>query len=190
MRWWIRGSGPGNPIGQVGGGALVIGLALACAVLGARITPHDPLRYDVRSTLRGPSPAHLLGTDPLGRDVFSQVMAGARISMVVGGLSVLVGAVAGTAVGLVAGIAPGRGAGLLMRAMDALLVFPSLVLALAITAFLGVSLWNVVGALAVTFVPTFAILVRGEVLSLREREFITAGRALGSRHLRLMWRHL
>jgi ABC-type dipeptide/oligopeptide/nickel transport system permease subunit len=77
-----------------------------------------------------------------------------------------------------------------MRAMDALLVFPSLVLALAITAFLGVSLWNVIGALAVTFVPTFAILVRGEVLSLREREFITAARALGSRRLRVMWRHL
>ncbi len=77
-----------------------------------------------------------------------------------------------------------------MRAMDALLVFPSLVLALAITAFLGVSLWNVIGALAVTFVPTFAILVRGEVLSLREREFITAAGALGVGRLRIMWRHL
>jgi ABC-type dipeptide/oligopeptide/nickel transport system permease subunit len=103
---------------------------------------------------------------------------------------VLAGVLGGTAVGLVAGTAPGRAADLLMRAMDALLVFPSLVLALAITAFLGVSLWNVIGALAVTFVPTFAILVRGEVLSLREREFITAARALGSRRLRVMWRHL
>jgi ABC-type dipeptide/oligopeptide/nickel transport system permease subunit len=190
MRWWIRGSGPGKPIGQVGGGALVIGLALACAVLGARITPHDPLRYDARSTLKGPSPAHLLGTDPLGRDVLSQVIAGARISMVVGLLSVLGGMVAGTAVGLAAGTVPGRAADLLMRAIDALLVFPSLVLALAITALLGVSLWNVIGALALTFLPTFAILVRGEVLSLREREFITAATALGSRRLRIMWRHL
>jgi ABC-type dipeptide/oligopeptide/nickel transport system permease subunit len=96
----------------------------------------------------------------------------------------------GTAVGLLAGIARGRAAGLLMRAMDALLVFPSLVLALAITAFLGVGLWNVIVALAVTFVPTFAILVRGEVLSLREREFVTAAWALGSRRARVMWRHL
>ena len=117
-------------------------------------------------------------------------MAGARISMVVGVLSVLVGAGVGTAAGLAAGIAPGRPADLLMRAMDALLVFPSLVLALAITAFLGVSLWNVIGALAVTFIPTFAILVRGEVLSLREREFITAARALGARRRAIMWRHL
>ena len=74
--------------------------------------------------------------------------------------------------------------------MDALLVFPSLVLALAITAFLGVSLWNVIVALAVTFLPTFAILVRGEVLSLRERDFVTAAWALGSRRTRVMWRHL
>jgi peptide/nickel transport system permease protein len=171
-------------------GALVIGLALVCAALGARIAPHDPLRYDARQTLAAPAAGHWLGTDPLGRDVLSQVMVGARISMVVGVLSVLAGVLGGTAVGLVAGTAPGRAADLLMRAMDALLVFPSLVLALAITAFLGVSLWNVIGALAVTFVPTFAILVRGEVLSLREREFITAARALGSRRLRVMWRHL
>ncbi len=190
MGWWTPASGISKPAAQVGMGALLIGMALVCAALGTRITPHDPLRYDARSTLKGPSPAHFLGTDPLGRDVLSQVMAGARISMVVGVLSVLVGMVAGTAVGLVAGTAPGRGAGLLMRAMDALLVFPSLVLALAITAFLGVSLWNVIGALAVTFVPTFAILVRGEVLSLREREFITAAWALGSRRRRIMWRHL
>jgi peptide/nickel transport system permease protein len=190
MGWWTRGFAIGRPGAPIGLGGLVIGAALVCAALGVRITPHDPARYDARSTLSRPGPAHLLGTDPLGRDVLSQVMVGARISMVVGLLSVLVGTVAGTAVGLVAGSAPGRAADLLMRAMDALLVFPSLVLALAITAFLGVSLWNVIGALAVTFVPTFAILVRGEVLSLREREFITAAWALGSRRLWIMWRHL
>jgi ABC-type dipeptide/oligopeptide/nickel transport system permease subunit len=110
--------------------------------------------------------------------------------MVVGVLSVLGGLVAGTTVGLVAGLITGRTAGLLMRVMDALLVFPSLILALAITALLGVSLWNVIGALAVTFVPTFAVLVRGEVLSLRERDFVAAARALGTRPGRVMWRHL
>ena len=96
--------------------------------------------------------------------MFSQIIGGARISMVVALLSVAVGMAVGTAIGLVAGLAPGRAAGVLMRAMDALLVFPSLVLALTITAFLGASLWNVIGALAVTFIPTFAFLVRGEVL--------------------------
>ena len=117
-------------------------------------------------------------------------MSGTRISMVVGGLSVAAGLVAGTAVGLVAGLAPGRGAGVLMRAMDALLVFPSLVLALTITALLGARLWNVIGALAVTFIPTFAILVRGEVLALSQREFVTAAWALGAARRRVMWRHL
>jgi ABC-type dipeptide/oligopeptide/nickel transport system permease subunit len=140
--------------------------------------------------VKPPSAGHWLGTDPLGRDVLSQIIGGARISIVVGVLSVLLGMAAGTAVGLVAGLAPGPGAGLLMRAMDALLVFPSLVLALTITAFLGASLWNVIGALAVTFVPTFAILVRGEVLALSQREFVTAALALGAARRRVMWRHL
>ena len=175
---------------QIVAAAVVIGAALLCAVLGARLAPHDPLRYDARSTLRAPSRAHPLGTDPLGRDVLSQVITGARISMIAGVVSVMVGMAAGTVVGLMAGIARGRMAGLLMRTMDALLVFPSLVLALAITAFLGVSLWNVILALAVTFLPTFAILVRGEVLSLREREFVTAAWALGLDRARIMWRHL
>jgi peptide/nickel transport system permease protein len=168
----------------------VIALALACAALGARLAPHDPLRYDPRDVLAGPSRDHVLGTDPLGRDVFSQIIGGARISMVVGLASVAVGMAAGTAVGLVAGLAPGRAAGVLMRAMDALLVFPSLVLALTITAFLGATLWNVIAALAVTFLPTFAILVRGETLALGAREFVTAARGLGARRARIMWRHV
>jgi peptide/nickel transport system permease protein len=188
MRPWIPGSGISSPAAQVGVGALVIGVALVCALLGARLAPHDPLRYSPRNVLQGPSASHLLGTDPLGRDVFSQLIGGARISMVVGLLSVAAGMLAGTLVGLVAGLTPR--AGILMRAMDALLVFPSLVLALTITAFLGASLWNVIGALAVTFVPTFAILVRGEVLALSRREFVTAALALGAARRRLMWRHL
>ena len=190
MRWWTLASGITSQAAQVCGGAFMIAVALVCAVLGARIAPYDPMRYDPRSTLARPSAAHLLGTDPLGRDVLSQIIAGARISMVVGMLSVMAGMAVGTAVGLVAGSIRGRISDLLMRAMDALLVFPSLVLALAITAFLGVSLWNVIGALAVTFVPAFAILVRGEVLSLREREFVTAAGALGVGRMRIMWRHL
>jgi peptide/nickel transport system permease protein len=191
MRRWIRASGSVRPIAaRLALGVAVLGAATVCAVLGARIAPYDPVRYNPRDVLEAPSRAHLLGTDPLGRDVLSQIIGGARISMVVGLVSVLAGIGAGTAIGLVAGTQGGRAAELLMRAMDALLVFPSLVLALAITAFLGVSLWNVIGALAVTFVPTFALLIRGEVLSLREREFIAAARAQGAGSGRIMWRHL
>jgi len=168
----------------------VIALALLGAAFGRELAPHDPLKYNPRDVLARPSGEHWLGTDPLGRDVFSQIVGGARISMVVGLVSVAAGMAAGTAVGLVAGLAPGRTAGVLMRAMDALLVFPSLVLALTITAFLGASLWNVISALAVTFIPTFAILVRGEALALGAREFVTAARALGAARARIMWRHV
>ncbi len=190
MRRWIRAFASRKPALQVSVGAAAIGAAFVLAALGSRLTPYDPLRYNPREVLQGPSLAHLLGTDPLGRDVFSQIIGGTRISVVVGIISVLAGSGVGTAIGLIAGTLGGRLSDLLMRAMDALLVFPSLVLALAITAFLGVSLWNVIGALAVTFVPTFAILVRGEVLSLREREFVAGARALGARTGRVMWRHL
>jgi peptide/nickel transport system permease protein len=169
---------------------VIIGLALLCAAFGRQLAPYDPLRYNPRDTLASPSAQHLLGTDPLGRDVFSQIIGGARISMIVGLLSVAAGMAVGTAVGLVAGLVPGRASGVLMRGMDALLVFPSLVLALTITAFLGASLWNVIGALAVTFVPTFAFLVRGEVLTLATRDFVTAAQALGAARFRVMWRHL
>ena len=190
MRWWTRGSATSRHRARVGVGAAIVGAALACTLLGTRAAPYDPLRYSPREMLRRPSGAHVLGTDPLGRDVFSQIIGGARISMTVGVLSVIVGTALGTAIGLLAGTFRGSVAELLMRGMDALLVFPSLVLALTITAFLGVSLWNVIAALAVTFVPTFAILVRSEVLSLRERDFIAGAQALGNGRGRIMWRHL
>lgn len=190
MRPWIPGSVRGSPSAQLALGGTVVFLVLVCAVLGAAIAPHDPLRYNPRHVLSPPGGLFLLGTDPLGRDVLSQVIGGARISLLVGVVSVVAGMAAGTAVGLVAGMVGGRISGVLMRTMDAMLVFPSLVLALAITAFLGVSLWNVIGALAVTFVPTFAVLVRGEVLSLRERDFVAAARSMGAGSARVMCRHL
>ena len=190
MRSSTRVSGVSRLALQVGGGALVIGVAIVFAALGARAAPHDPLRYDTQRVLEGPSPRHLFGTDPLGRDVFSQIIVGTRLSLLVGVLSVLIGMAAGTAIGLVAGQVPGRAADLLMRAMDALLAFPSLVLVLAVTAFLGVGLVNVIGALAITVVPTFALLVRGDVLALSRQDFIMAALALGARQHRIMWRHL
>jgi peptide/nickel transport system permease protein len=190
MRSSIRGCGISKPGASLVSGMLVVAIALVCAAFGRQLAPYDPLRYNPREVLASPSAAHLLGTDPLGRDVFSQIIGGARVSMVVGLLSVAAGMVTGTAVGLVAGALQGRTAGLLMRAMDALLVFPSLVLALTVTAFLGASLWNVIGALAVTFVPTFAILVRGEVLALIAREFVMAAQGMGASGWRVMWRHL
>ena len=178
-----------RPAVQVGVGALVVGVAIVFAVLGP-LAPHDPLRYDVQRVLEGPSLRHPLGTDPLGRDVLSHIIVGTRLSLAVGVVSVLLGMAAGTVIGLVAGHVPGRGTDLLMRAMDALLAFPSLVLALAITAFLGVGLLNIIGALAITVVPTFALLVRGDVLALSRQDFVTSALALGAKRPRVMWRHL
>ncbi|HEV8306882.1 MAG TPA: ABC transporter permease [Methylomirabilota bacterium] len=189
MGSWIPGFASSKAGAEVALGAGIVAAAFLCAALGARMAPYDASRYSPRETLRPPSATHVLGTDPLGRDVFSQIIVGARISMVVGILSVVAGMAAGTALGLVAGTFRGAGPDLLMRVMDAFLVFPSLVLALAITAFLGVSLWNVIGALAITFIPSFALLVRGEVVSLREREFIAAAWAQGASAGRVMWRH-
>jgi ABC-type dipeptide/oligopeptide/nickel transport system permease subunit len=190
MRSSIRVSTISRPAVQVGAGALVVGVAIIFAVLGPRAAPHDPLQYDVQSVLEGPSLRHLLGTDPLGRDVLSHIIVGTRLSLAVGVVSVLLGMAAGTVIGLVAGHVPGRGADLLMRAMDALLAFPSLVLTLAITAFLGVGLFNIIGALAITVVPTFALLVRGDVLALSRLDFVTSALALGAPRRRVMWRHL
>src|SRR5918996_3147058 len=132
MGSWIPESVRVRGSAQLPLGGALIGAAVACAVLGGAIAPHDPLRYDPRHVLAAPSASYLLGTDPLGRDILSQVIGGARISMLVGVVSVMAGMAAGTAIGLVAGTLRGRVSGLLMRAMDAMLVFPSLVLALAI----------------------------------------------------------
>jgi ABC-type dipeptide/oligopeptide/nickel transport system permease subunit len=189
MRSSIRVSG-NRPAIQVTAGTVVVAVAIVCAVVGPRVAPHDPLQYDVHGVLMGPSLRHLLGTDPLGRDVFSQLIVGTRLSLAVGVLSVLIGMAVGTGIGLVAGHVPGRGTDLLMRAMDALLAFPSLVLALAVTAFLGVGLLNIISALAVTIVPTFALLVRGDVLALSKQDFVMSALALGAQRHRVMWRHL
>jgi ABC-type dipeptide/oligopeptide/nickel transport system permease subunit len=190
MRSSTRVSGISRPAVQVGAGALVVGVAIVFAVLGPRVAPHDPLGYDVQNVLQGPNVRHLLGTDPLGRDVLSQIITGTRLSLAVGVVSVLLGMAAGTLIGLVAGHVPGRASDLLMRAMDALLAFPSLVLALAVTAFLGVGLLNIIGALAITVVPTFALLVRGDVLALSRQDFVMSALALGAKRHRIMWRHL
>jgi ABC-type dipeptide/oligopeptide/nickel transport system permease subunit len=168
----------------------IVGGNILCALFAPYLVPYDPYTYNPRAVLLSPSLTHLLGTDPLGRDIFSQIIYGARISLSVGIISVAAGLVLGTGIGLVSGMRGGRVDNLLMRVMDALLVFPALVLALTITAFLGVSLWNAILALGVIFIPSYARLVRGQVLSLREREFIISAKALGARDHRIMLRHL
>ncbi len=171
-------------------GAAVLLAALVAALAAPLLSPHDPLKQDLGDTLARPSRTHWLGTDNVGRDVLSRVIWGTRISLVAGFVSVAMALVAGGALGLLAGYAGGSVDGLLMRVMDAVLSFPALVLALALGAVLGAGLTGVLIALGVVYTPTFARLMRGQVLTIVARDFVDAARALGAPGWRIAWYHV
>ncbi len=171
-------------------GALVLVAAIVAALAAPILAPHDPLRQDLGNALARPGRAHLLGTDNVGRDVLSRVIWGTRVSLVAGLVSVAIATLAGSLLGGVAGYSGGRVDGLLMRAMDAVLSFPPLVLALALGAVLGAGLGGVLLALGVVYTPTFARLMRGQVLAVKAREYVDAARALGAPSWRIAWHHV
>ena len=173
---------------QIGVAILVAALALALAA--PVLSPHDPLKQNLGNALARPGAAHWLGTDNVGRDVLSRVVWGTRISLVAGFVSVALALLSGCVLGLVAGYCGGRIDGLVMRAMDAVLSFPPLVLALALGAVLGAGLTGVLIALAVVYTPTFARLVRGQVLAITARDYVDAARALGAPGWRIAWCHV
>lgn len=173
-----------------GVGLTIIALLVVCAVLAPWISPYDPTRQRLLDALQGPSAQHLLGTDENGRDVLSRVLYGTRVSLAAGIFSVSIALVLGVLSGLVSGYFSGRVDHVIMRVMDALLAFPTLVLALAITAALGPGLRNAMIAIGIVYTPIFARLTRGQVLSVREREFVEAARTIGAGHRRIMLRHI
>lgn len=173
-----------------GVGLGIVGLVLLAALLAPAIAPYDPSQKNTRILLQGPSGSHPLGTDELGRDTLTRVLYGARVSLEVGVIAVGISLVIGVALGLVAGYAGGFVDGLIMRIMDGLLAFPALVLALGITAILGPSLNNVMIAIGVTGIPSFARLVRGQVLTVRSLDYAQAAKAIGAGHARIMIRHI
>jgi ABC-type dipeptide/oligopeptide/nickel transport system permease subunit len=173
----------------------LLGLALFLAIVGLAIfaqaaAPYDPTAVRPRDRLQLPSPAHLLGTDELGRDLLSRLIFGARVSLVVGLVAVGIAASLGIPLGLGAAYYGGRTDSLIMRALDGLLAFPSIILALAIMSTLGPSLGNVMIAIGVVSIPTFARITRGSVLALKEKEFVEAARASGATDWYLMFRVL
>lgn len=175
--------------------AATIGLALALvlvavALLAPVIAPHDPLSNNLRATSQGPSREYLLGTDNFGRDILSRLLYGARFSLFLGLGSVLIGATTGIAVGLFLGYVGGWIDKVAMRIVDILLAFRLLLLAIIIIAILGPSVFNVMVAIGVSLFAAFVRLTRGEVLSVREREYIEATRVVGSRPLRIMSLHI
>ncbi len=177
-----------NPRILVGG--TIVFLLLAAAIFAPLIAPYDPTAVDVSQSLEPPSAAHWFGTDDLGRDVFSRVLWGSRISLSVGVISVSIGFLVGVSLGLLAGYVGGVVDLLAMRAIDALLAFPALILAIAITAALGPQIQNAMIAIGVVAVPAYTRLTRGQVLSMRERDFVTAARTVGVPPLRIVLRHI
>jgi peptide/nickel transport system permease protein len=177
-----------NPLATIGL-ALLLLFALS-AVFAPVLAPADPLEQRLERRLQPPSWEHPLGTDQLGRDVLSRLLYGAQISLRVGLTVVLSAGVLGTFVGLIAGYMRGRVDEVLMRVTDVFFAFPPLILAMAIAGALGRSLNNAMIAIAVVTWPVYARLVRGQVLSLREREFVLAAQSVGASTPRILLRHI
>ncbi|MCC6179131.1 MAG: ABC transporter permease [Chloroflexi bacterium] len=171
-------------------GLVVLATMIFLAATADFLTPYDPNYQDYTSLLRPPSLDHPFGTDQVGRDVYSRVVYGTRISLQVGVIAVGIALTIGVTLGLIAGFYRGWVDEILMRMMDAVYAFPALVLALAITAALGTGIVNVMIAIGIVYMPSYARLVRGQVLSVREREFVVAARLLGAKPRRLMFRHI
>lgn len=160
-------------------GLILVGLAVVAAVFAPWLTPYAPDKPDFTAILAGPSPAHPMGTDDLGRDVLTRVLYGARVSLIVGFVSVVSSLVIGALLGAVAGYAGRWLDAVIMRVMDVIFAFPSVLLALAITAVLGPSLTNAILAIAVVNLPVFARLARAQTLVVRSLDFVEAKRAMG-----------
>ncbi|MCT8173778.1 glutathione ABC transporter permease GsiD [Variovorax sp. CY25R-8] len=178
-----------QPVGIVA--ALFVLLLVFVAVFAPWIVPFDPENYfDYDMLNSGPSATHWFGVDPLGRDIFSRILAGARISLMAGFVSVLLGGIVGTAFGLLAGYYEGWWDRIVMRISDVLFAFPGILLALGVVAILGSSMTNVVVAVSVFSVPAFARLVRGNTLVLKQQTYIEAERSIGASDWTIVVRHI
>ncbi len=177
-----------NPLTAVG--VAVIALLVAVALFAPWIASHDPLRQDLAAALLPPSPAHWFGTDEFGRDVFSRLVHGTRITLFIVVLVTVVVGPLGMGIGVVSGYFGGRVDMVCMRVADVFLSFPSLVLALAFVAALGPGLDHAVLAIALTAWPPIARLARAEAMTLRNADFIVAAQLQGASHLRVLCRHL
>lgn len=172
-------------------GMVVVGIIILAAVLTPLVDPYNPkVDSDLAIARQVPSAQHIFGTDRLGRDIFRRIMHGARLSLSVGMVAVLSAGSIGTVLGLVSGYFGGATDMVIMRLMDILMAFPSMLLAIAIVAVRGTGLFNTVIAISVVGIPGYARLVRSMVLSIREREYVEAARMVGVRSLRIIFYHV
>jgi peptide/nickel transport system permease protein len=177
-----------QPLSVIAG--VIVIILIITALIGPLIAPYDPNNIDMANRFDQPSPAHPFGTDDFGRDILSRVIVGARVSLQVGLIAVGLAATVGTLLGLVAGYAGRLTDEVIMRAMDILFAFPAILLAIAIMAALGKGITNAMIAIGIVYVPIFARIARGSVLSIREEEFIDAARAIGASDNRIIFRHI
>ncbi len=168
----------------------VVALWALLAVTAPLTAPYPPLEQDIMSRLAPPNRSHWLGTDPLGRDILSRILYGARLSIPVGVAAVILAALLGTLLGGAAGFLGGLVDEIVMRLTDLMLAFPTVILAMVITAALGAGIRNAIIAIMVAWWPTYARVVRGLVLSVRDREFVLAARALGAPQGRIFLRYV
>ena len=168
----------------------VVVFLIAVALLAPWIAPYDPNDQDAVASLGAPNAAHWFGTDFFGRDVLSRVIWGARVSLFVGAVSTAISMLLGGSIGILSGYVGGRFDQAVMAVMDVLLSFPQLIMGLIIVALLGANLTDLILAIAITAVPPFARVARGPTLSLKERDFVEAGRALGFSPARIMLVHI
>ena len=175
--------------GIVIGGTLFLAIVLV-AIFAPFIAPENPIEQNYGATLRPPSREHLMGTDNFGRDIFSRVVYGSRISLQVGVISVAIAAVIGIPLGLIAGYYGGLVDSVLMRLIDIMLAFPGILLAFVIVAVMGSSLTNLMIAIGIGSIPGFARLIRGSVLATRALSYVEAARVIGARDLRIVGKHI
>jgi peptide/nickel transport system permease protein len=179
----------GLPLSLLFGAGAVL-LIVVVAALGPYMAPYDPVNGDMTSSLAAPSWSHIMGTDLYGRDMFSRVLYGARIALGLSVSVVLLALVFGTVCGLAAGFFGGLIETILMRLVDVIISFPSIVLVIAVLAALGQSLFTIIVAIAVVDWTTYARLIHSQVLSVRERDFVEACRACGMSPARILLRHI
>ena len=170
-------------------GAAILAVVMLAALLAGVASTHDPRRLNPAERLKPPSAGHFLGTDEFGRDVFSLVLHGGQVSLLVGATTMLLTSLCGIAIGLIAGYYK-RVDLVLMRVMDGLMAFPAILLAIALMAARGPGVGNVIFALSVVYTPRTAMLIRSTVLSIRELDYVQAARALGRRDLVIAFRHI
>lgn len=170
-------------------GVAIFAIIVFSAIFAPVIAPYDPSEINFADKLVGPGWAHFFGTDDLGRDIFSRVIYGARTSLVIGFTVLIVAMMIGVPIGLVSGYFGGKIDTIMMRLSDVFLAFPPLLLPIAITAALGTGLMNAMLALAISWFPWYARIVRGTVMSIRSELYISAARAMGVKHWRIMIRH-